>query len=114
MKKANIKSNNTTIISSLIKIEGRLELQGSVRIDGEVKGDITSKGTLIIGQTGKVDSDVMAENVVIEGEYKGDMKADGNVSISSTGRFEGNLFQKEEGKFQVEKGGLFKGKSNIS
>lgn len=105
--------NDVTIISSLISIEGRLDLEGSVRIDGNVKGDINSSGTLIIGRTGNVRSNVKAEEVIIEGNYEGDMDAEGSVRIRSTGKFIGNLSQKMEGKFEIEKGGLFKGKSSV-
>ena len=41
-------------------IEGTLQFKGSFRIDGNFKGKINSDSTLIVGENGKVDADIMA------------------------------------------------------
>ena len=35
-----VKSDETTIISSGVKIEGTVTTNGNIRVDGEIKGDI--------------------------------------------------------------------------
>jgi cytoskeletal protein CcmA (bactofilin family) len=111
-----VKSNgndSSSIISEGVKIEGDVHFPYPVEIDGIVIGDIISDDVLIIGEEGKVESNIKVKNAVISGEFTGDMTASGTVKITPTGKFIGNLFQKGT-MLSVEKGGLFRGKSIVS
>ncbi len=50
----NSKSEETTIISKGVKIEGKITSSGNIRIDGEIQGDIFTKN-LVIEEGAKFD-----------------------------------------------------------
>ena len=68
-------SDEATVISKGVKIEGKLSCSGSIRLDGEVKGDISSQSAVIIGENGKVNGQINAENITIGGQVTGTVKA---------------------------------------
>lgn len=72
-------------------IKGELNFKGSFRIDGHFKGKIDSDTMLIIGESGKLDADVMIGYMVIDGEVKGNIQATERVEIHSHGRVIGTI-----------------------
>ena len=71
--------------------EGKLSFTGAVRIDGRFKGEILSEGTLIIGESAEVESDVHISHIIISGEFKGNIFAKTRIEIHAPGRVFGNL-----------------------
>lgn len=58
-------------LSSDIQIEGDLKCSTDLIFDGSIKGNITSKGSLTIGQNASVNGDLKAEKALIEGKVTG-------------------------------------------
>jgi cytoskeletal protein CcmA (bactofilin family) len=58
-------------LSSDIQIEGDLNCSTDLIFDGSIKGNITSKGSLTIGQNASVNGNLKAEKAVIEGKVVG-------------------------------------------
>ena len=58
-------------LSSDIQIEGDLNCSTDLIFDGSIKGNITSKGSLTIGQNASVNGNLKAEKAVIEGKIVG-------------------------------------------
>lgn len=86
-----------------ITCKGLLSGSGGVRIEGAFEGDITLRGLLVIGETGRVTCQKLHANVVIvAGAVRGDITAE-KVEIRRTGRVWGNVvtaaFATEEGAF---------------
>jgi cytoskeletal protein CcmA (bactofilin family) len=83
--------------------DGIMKFAGSFRIDGHVKGKIESDATLIIGNKGKVEGEVIVHHVVISGQFTGDIKAAERVEVNSEGRVVGTIVTPklivEEGAF---------------
>jgi cytoskeletal protein CcmA (bactofilin family) len=73
------------------EFDGELKFKGSFRIDGYFKGRIESESTLIIGERGKVEADIVVNYVLINGEFKGSIKAGEKVEIHSRGRVSGSV-----------------------
>jgi cytoskeletal protein CcmA (bactofilin family) len=73
------------------EFEGKLSFTGAVRIDGRFKGEIVSEGTLIVGESAQVESDVHISRIVISGEFKGNIFAKVRIEIHAPGRVIGNL-----------------------
>jgi len=85
------------------KFTGDLEYRGSFRIDGRFKGKINSESSLIVGNNGKVEADVMIGSASISGEVKGTIQAKEKVEIHSSGKVFGSIITPklivEEGAF---------------
>ncbi len=58
-------------LSNDIQIEGDLTCASDLIFDGSIKGNITSKGSLTIGENAAVNGDLKAERAVIEGNVTG-------------------------------------------
>lgn len=84
----------TTLIGEGCKIEGNFFIPTITRIDGIVKGDLTGESGIVIGNSGKVEGNIFATEVVLYGEVKGKIetkrlelkkgsKLNGDISVSS-------------------------------
>ena len=109
LKGSSYESANTdeaTVISKGVKIEGKLSCSGSIRLDGEVKGDISSQSTVIIGENGKVNGQINAENITIGGQVTGTVKAKEKLVLDAKANLQGDVFTKI---IAVESGAVFNG-----
>ena len=93
----------TSVLGSGIVWKGSLSGAGGARIEGAFEGDITLRGMLVIGETGRVTCEHLRANVVIvAGAVQGNITAE-KVEIRRTGRVWGDVvtaaFSTEEGAF---------------
>jgi cytoskeletal protein CcmA (bactofilin family) len=89
----------TSVLGAGIIWQGTISGSGGVRIEGMFEGQITLKGLLVVGETGKVTCDnVRAANVIVKGNITSQ-----KVEIRSSGRVWGDIvttaFATEEGAF---------------
>jgi cytoskeletal protein CcmA (bactofilin family) len=86
--------------------DGKLSFTGTVRIDGRFQGQILTEGTLIIGETASIESDVHASYIIISGEVRGNVVADDRIEINAPGRVYGNI---QAPTVVIEEGVVFEG-----
>ena len=101
---------DTTIISSGMKVEGKVSSSGSIRLDGTVQGDIDCQGNVTIGEQGKVYGKVDGLSITIGGQVEGEIKAKEKLILESKANLKGDIFTKI---LVVESGARFDGKSNM-
>ncbi|MDF1815377.1 MAG: polymer-forming cytoskeletal protein [Verrucomicrobiales bacterium] len=58
-------------LSSDIEIEGDINCSTDLIFDGSIKGNIISKGSVVIGKNADVHGNVKAEKAVVEGKIDG-------------------------------------------
>lgn len=95
-----------SIIGANAVVRGNLETEAATRIDGVVQGDITSKGTLVVGAGGKITGNIYAAYIMVAGEVKGDLCASEKIEVSSTGKVIGNIQTKS---LVVDENAMFQG-----
>ncbi|MDH5718096.1 MAG: polymer-forming cytoskeletal protein [Spirochaetia bacterium] len=106
------KPNETnSIIGEGSVFEGKFYISGSLKVDGKFEGDIHTDETLVIGETGKVKTNIKAERVVLAGTLIGDIQAREEVRLTETGRMMGNI---DTPVLNLSRGVVFKGSVNIS
>jgi cytoskeletal protein CcmA (bactofilin family) len=93
----------TSVLGDGITWNGAIRGEGGVRVEGVFEGEITLRGMLVVGKTGRVTCEHVRANVVIvAGALRGDITAE-KVEIRSTGRVWGDVvtaaFSTEEGAF---------------
>jgi len=70
---------------------GKFYVHGSLQIDGKFEGEIRTEDHLVIGETGKVKTDIVANRVTISGTLVGNIEAMEEVRLLETGRVLGNI-----------------------
>ncbi len=86
--------------------EGKLSFSGAVRVDGHFKGEIFTEGTLIVGESAVLESDIHVSHIIISGEIRGNITADSRIEIHTPGKVFGNI----EGPIVVlDEGVVFEG-----
>jgi len=105
-----VKSEETTIISNGVKIEGKITSSGNIRVDGEVLGDIISQSNVSVGENGQVNGQINANVITIGGKVSGMIKAKEKLVLDSKGNLRGDIFAKI---LVVEAGARFDGKSKM-
>ncbi len=90
--------------------EGKLEFSGTVRVDGRVKGEIVGDGTLIVGDSARIEADVRVTYLVVSGEFRGSLFAGERVEIRSPGKVFGNIHAPA---VIIEEGVIFEGQCRM-
>jgi cytoskeletal protein CcmA (bactofilin family) len=104
------RSEEATVISKGVKIEGKLSCSGNIRLDGEVQGDISSEGIVIIGENGKVNGQINADSITIGGRVAGTVRAKDKVVLEAKANLKGDIMTKI---MMVEAGAIFNGNTKM-
>lgn len=94
------------IINEGTLIKGDIAANGDIRIDGELVGNIQAKGRLVIGPKGKVNGEIVCNNIEVSGYIKGKVSVSELLTMKASARIEGDIMA---GKLSVEPGSLFSG-----
>ena len=100
-----------TILGRESKFTGKLAFDGAVRIDGKFEGEIRTEDQVVVGEMGKVKTDIQARRVVVAGTVIGNIEAESEVMLLSTGRVLGNI---RAPRVNVEDGVVVTGEITIS
>jgi cytoskeletal protein CcmA (bactofilin family) len=109
-KSGNGDSDDITIISNGVKVEGKIFSDGSIRIEGNILGDIDSNGNVTIGELGEVFGKVNGISITIGGKVQGTINAKEKLILESKADLKGDVYTKI---LVVEAGARFDGKSNM-
>jgi cytoskeletal protein CcmA (bactofilin family) len=88
------------------EFEGKLSFKGAVRIDGGFMGEIFTEGTLIVGESAVIKSDIHVSHIIISGEIRGNIVADSRIEIHAPGKVFGNI---QAPTVILEEGVIFEG-----
>jgi cytoskeletal protein CcmA (bactofilin family) len=93
----------TSVLGPGIIWKGNLRGSGGLRIEGAFEGDITVRGLIVVGETGRVTCEhLKANTVIVAGTVNGSITAE-KLDIRSTGRVWGDVMvvalATEEGAF---------------
>ncbi len=109
-KQFNGSTEDITIISSGVKLEGKITSGGSIRVDGTIVGDVITEGNVTVGEHGDVNGQINAGIIAIGGKVVGSVNAKEKLVLESKANLKGDIFTKI---LVVEAGAKFDGKSNM-
>ncbi len=72
-------------------VSGQITSKGTIRIEGEVSGHIECEDSVVVQQTGKVQADIVAGQVIVSGEVQGNIYAEDRLEITTTGKVIGDV-----------------------
>ncbi|NDJ61300.1 MAG: polymer-forming cytoskeletal protein [Chloroflexi bacterium] len=91
-----------TVLGANSTLEGRLVSAANVRLDGTFSGTLEISGNVLVGETGKINADINAQNISIAGAVRGNVSGK-KVQLLRTGRIWGDItataLTTEEGAF---------------
>ncbi|MDA0692356.1 MAG: polymer-forming cytoskeletal protein [Nitrospinae bacterium] len=90
---------------------GSLTFEGTVRIDGRFEGQVVTKDTLIIGESGRIIADINAGTIICKGKVEGNLIASQRIELHSASQVVGTV--KTPSLF-VEVGGILDGECDMS
>lgn len=109
--------NNETDVTAAINligvgtdIKGDISSNGDIRIDGSLTGNLSTTGKLVIGETGKINGEIVCKNSEVLGEIKGKIKVSELLSLKATAKIFGDISTK---KLAIEPGSKFTGNCNM-
>jgi cytoskeletal protein CcmA (bactofilin family) len=70
---------------------GTIDGKGHYIIHGRVEGDCNLNGTLVIGEHGLWQGDIVAENILVAGRIEGAVRARDKMEMISTAHIRGSL-----------------------
>jgi cytoskeletal protein CcmA (bactofilin family) len=93
----------TSVLGSGVVWHGSVNGSGGIRIEGAFEGEISLRGMLVVGETGRVTcQNVRANTVIVAGAVRGNITTQ-KLEIRATGRVWGDVittaFVTEEGAF---------------
>jgi len=91
--------------------EGKFYISGSLQINGRFEGEIRTEDQVVVGETGRVKTDIVAKRVVVAGTVIGNIEAENEVNLLTTGRVLGNI---RAPRVNVEEGVVVEGEVSIS
>lgn len=97
-------NNSETGINRIVEgtiVEGTINSDSNLRIDGEFKGNLITKGRLVVGLKGKVSGTVNCLCCDVEGTLEGEVTVLELLSMKSSSTVQGDLYY---GQLSVEAG----------
>ncbi len=91
--------------------EGKFYISGSLRIDGKFEGEIKTNDSLVVGETGKIRTNITARSVIVSGTMIGNIKAEEEVRLEKTGKLLGDI---ESPVVHIAPGVVARGQINIT
>ncbi len=102
---------HNSIIGEGSIFEGKFYISGSLQINGKFEGEIKTENQIVIGETGKVKTNISARRVIVAGTLIGNINATEEVVLLETGRILGDITTPI---LHINKGVVVQGKINIT
>jgi cytoskeletal protein CcmA (bactofilin family) len=103
-------TEDITIISNGVKIEGKVTSAGSIRVDGSLQGDLNARGNVTVGEQGDIKGEITANIVTIGGKVLGTVNSREKLVLEAKCVLKGDIITKV---LVIEAGAKFDGKSNM-
>ena len=103
-------SGTTSLLSKKVKIEGDIQGDEDLRVEGHFKGTIKVVGDIFVGQSGVVQADIEADNIIVQGQVTGNVLARKQLEIQSSGQLLGDCQAKS---IDIREGAIFEGRSRM-
>jgi excisionase family DNA binding protein len=100
--------NDDNVIEINAQMQGSLNFKDDVnlKINGNFAGSLETRGTLTIGSSAEVHSDINGDNIIVAGKVTGDIIANTMLVLMPTAVLKGNI---STPKLNIVEGAIFQG-----
>ena len=99
------------VLSNDVEIKGNLRFGGELLFEGKIEGEISSEGTLTLGDGATVNGNINATNVIVRGKVTGNIVAKEKIEIKTKAEIFGDI---KASKLSVEEGVTFVGRAEVN
>jgi len=103
-------SRSGGLLSRGVSIVGSVKFRDQLLIDGEVKGDITSTGTLTIGEHASIKGEVRSKSITVKGTVEGNIFATERCELQAGCTLRGDI---EAPRLVVDENATFLGSAKV-
>jgi len=100
-----------TFLGNDTEFDGKLTFPGTTRMEGIFKGEISSDGSLIVGEKAMLEANIHVSYIIITGEIRGEIIADKRIDIREPGKVYGNI---QAPTVVMGEGAIFEGTCKMS
>ncbi len=104
-------STGKNLLSADVEIKGSIKFQNELTIDGKVEGEITSSGTLIVGENAEIRGEIKTKSATVLGKVHGNITVDERCELKARAVLHGDL---KAMRLVIEEGATFVGKSEVN
>lgn len=96
--------HHLSVIAADVEITGKVINSGIFQLEGTILGEVSVQ-SLTVGETGKVEGDITADEVIVKGHIKGTIKAS-KVVLERSANVIGDIFHQT---IRIEEGASIQG-----
>lgn len=87
-------------------VKGEISVNGDFRVDGTLIGNIYCKGKIVVGNTGRIEGEIVCQSGDFSGDVNATVKVTELLTLKETARYCGDI---TTGKLAIEPGAKFSG-----
>ena len=87
-------------------VKGEISVNGDFRVDGTLIGNIHCKGKIVVGNTGKIEGEIICQSGDFSGEVIATVKVAELLTLKESANYSGDI---TTGKLAIEPGARFSG-----
>jgi len=99
------------VLSRGVSIVGNVTFGTELLIDGEIKGDVTSTGTLTVGEHARITGDINVGSITVNGEIQGNVTASEKCTLAAGATLRGDITAP---RLTVDENATFSGSCRIT
>ena len=108
---ADIHQNSKNILSADVEIKGSIKFLNDLIVDGKVEGEITSAGTLTVGENAEIRGEIKTKSATVYGKVHGNITVEERCELKARAVLQGDL---KAARLVIEEGATFVGKSEVT
>ncbi|MFM7181204.1 MAG: polymer-forming cytoskeletal protein [Verrucomicrobiales bacterium] len=98
------------ILSSDVEIKGSLKFSNDLVIDGRIEGEVTSDGSLTVGENARIKGEIKTKSCIVFGKVEGNITVTDRCELKQSAELAGDVRAKT---LAIEEGAAFMGKSIV-
>ena len=105
-----IMNSPKNILSSDVEIKGSLKFSNDLVIDGKIEGEVTSDGSLTVGENARIKGEIKTKSCIVFGKVEGNITVSDRCELKLSAELLGDVRAKT---LSIEEGAQFMGKSIV-
>ncbi len=106
-----VQNNSINIIGAGTVINGDIQSEGDIRIDGTLKGNLVTRGKVVVGPTGFIHGEITCRNADLSGRTEGKVMVSELLALKASAKVKGEI---HTAKLSIEPNAVFTGTCNMS